>query len=63
MKHWADLTWTDVQALLDAQTAERPLIAILPAGATEAHGPHLPLAPTIAPPRRKRCLGRSLRAR
>ena len=43
MKHWADLTWTDVQALLDAQTAERPLIAILPAGATEAHGPHLPL--------------------
>lgn len=40
---WADHTWTEIQALLDRQTPERPLVTILPAGATEAHGPHLPL--------------------
>lgn len=34
----ADLTWEDVRAL----DRER-LVAILPVGATEAHGPHLPL--------------------
>lgn len=33
----ADLTWEEVRAL------PRPLAALLPVGATEAHGPHLPL--------------------
>lgn len=33
----ADLTWEDVRRLED------PVVAILPIGATEAHGPHLPL--------------------
>ena len=40
---WADHTWTEIRDLLNAQTSDRPLVAILPAGATEAHGPHLPL--------------------
>ncbi len=35
----SELTWTEVDSL----DADR-LIAILPVGATEAHGPHLPLA-------------------
>jgi creatinine amidohydrolase len=36
---WATLTWEDVRAL------DRPrTVAILPVGAVEAHGPHLPLA-------------------
>jgi creatinine amidohydrolase len=35
---WGDLTWTTVEAA----TAE-PVVAILPLGAVEAHGPHLPL--------------------
>ena len=43
MTAWADHTWTEIRDLLHQQTSERPLIAILPAGATEAHGPHLPL--------------------
>ncbi|MEN8376010.1 MAG: creatininase family protein [Gemmatimonadota bacterium] len=33
----ADMTWEDVRAL------GGPLVAIQPVGATEAHGPHLPL--------------------
>ena len=40
---WADHTWTEIHELLERQTPARPLVAILPAGATEAHGPHLPL--------------------
>ena len=36
---WATLTWEDVRDLERAKT-----VAILPAGAIEAHGPHLPLA-------------------
>ncbi len=36
---WAELTWTEVEALDTERT-----IAILPVGAVEAHGPHLPLA-------------------
>jgi creatinine amidohydrolase len=36
---WATLTWEDVRDLDRANT-----VAILPAGAIEAHGPHLPLA-------------------
>lgn len=42
-RNWADLTWTEIRALLDRQTDAAPLVAILPTGATEAHGPHLPL--------------------
>jgi creatinine amidohydrolase len=34
-----ELTWTEVEATLK----DRP-VALLPVGATEAHGPHLPLA-------------------
>jgi creatinine amidohydrolase len=34
-----DLTWTEV----DATLKDRP-VALLPVGATEAHGPHLPLS-------------------
>ena len=36
---WAQLTTTDF-ALLDAERA----VAVLPLGATEQHGPHLPLS-------------------
>ncbi len=36
---WATLTWEDVRDLDRAKT-----VAILPTGAVEAHGPHLPLA-------------------
>lgn len=43
MTAWADHTWTEIRDLLEQQTPSRPLVAILPAGATEAHGPHLPL--------------------
>jgi creatinine amidohydrolase len=38
----ASLTWLDVRALDATRT-----IAILPAGAIEAHGPHLPLATDV----------------
>ena len=38
----ADLTWTEVRALADGGG-----IAILPTGAIEAHGPHLPLATDV----------------
>ena len=37
---FADNTWTDVR---DALRSGKKAIAILPCGATEAHGPHLPL--------------------
>ncbi len=36
----AEQSWTTIRALLDSG---RPVVAILPCGATEAHGPHLPL--------------------
>lgn len=36
----ADLSWTAVR---DAIASGTPAVAILPCGATEAHGPHLPL--------------------
>jgi creatinine amidohydrolase len=40
----ADATWTDVRDLL----ARRPdALALLPVGAVEAHGPHLPLATDV----------------
>jgi creatinine amidohydrolase len=38
-RFWADLTTTDFDALDPATT-----VAVLPVGATEQHGPHLPLA-------------------
>ena len=38
-RHWSDLTTTDFAALDPVKT-----VAVLPVGATEQHGPHLPLA-------------------
>ncbi len=38
----ADLTWPEIEALDRAR-----LVAILPVGAVEAHGPHLPLATDV----------------
>lgn len=38
-RYWADLATTDFAALDPART-----VAVLPVGATEQHGPHLPLA-------------------
>ncbi len=35
-----DLPWTRAKAAIDSG---RPVVAILPLGAVEAHGPHLPL--------------------
>ncbi|MCZ6917047.1 MAG: creatininase family protein [Gemmatimonadetes bacterium] len=40
--HLADMTWEDVRELDAART-----VAILPIGAVEAHGPHLPLATDV----------------
>ena len=37
-RYWADLATTDFAALDAAST-----VAVLPLGATEQHGPHLPL--------------------
>lgn len=39
MRYLAELTWTDVRDL-----DRDKLVAILPTGAVEAHGPHLPLS-------------------
>jgi creatinine amidohydrolase len=39
-----DLPWTQVQAAL---ASGRPVVAILPLGAVEAHGPHLPLCTDV----------------
>ncbi|MEK6638473.1 MAG: creatininase family protein [Pseudomonadota bacterium] len=36
----AEQSWTKIRDLLDGS---RPVVALLPCGATEAHGPHLPL--------------------
>ena len=38
LRRWADLAWPDFAALDAART-----VAVLPLGATEQHGPHLPL--------------------
>jgi creatinine amidohydrolase len=40
----AAVPWTAVEA---ARRTGRPLVAFLPIGATEAHGPHLPLATDV----------------
>lgn len=42
MLRLAEMTWTEVQGLDLARA-----VAILPVGATEAHGPHLPLATDV----------------
>jgi creatinine amidohydrolase len=39
---WSDLTWEQVRDLDPARA-----VAVLPAGATEAHGPHLPLGTDV----------------
>lgn len=41
-RDWIALTWTDVDALDRSR-----LIAVLPIGAVEAHGPHLPLGTDV----------------
>jgi len=41
---FADNTWPTVRAAL---AGEKPVVAILPCGATEAHGPHLPLSTDV----------------
>jgi creatinine amidohydrolase len=40
----ADLPWTEIRAALDG---DQPVVAILPLGAVEAHGPHLPLGTDV----------------
>lgn len=41
-RHWADLTTAELLARRDSGLAART-VAVLPLGATEQHGPHLPL--------------------
>jgi creatinine amidohydrolase len=41
---FADLPWTEIR---DALAGAAPVVAILPCGAIEAHGPHLPLGTDI----------------
>lgn len=41
---FGDNSWTAVR---DSLAGGRPVVAILPCGATEAHGPHLPLATDV----------------
>ena len=41
---FADNSWTQVR---DALASGKPCVAILPCGATEAHGPHLPLSTDV----------------
>jgi creatinine amidohydrolase len=36
---WEQLTWPEIEALVDSRPDE---VALLPVGATEQHGPHLP---------------------
>src|ERR1700722_11896129 len=36
---WEDLTWPEIEALVRRRPKE---VALLPVGATEQHGPHLP---------------------
>ena len=42
LRSWGDYTWSEIDALDRAR-----LVAILPVGATEAHGPHLPLSTDV----------------
>lgn len=41
---FADLPWTEIRDALDGGA---PVVAILPCGAVEAHGPHLPLGTDV----------------
>jgi creatinine amidohydrolase len=41
---FADLPWTEIR---DALAGDAPVVAILPCGAIEAHGPHLPLGTDV----------------
>lgn len=41
---YADLPWTEIR---DALAGDAPVVAILPCGAIEAHGPHLPLGTDV----------------
>lgn len=41
---FADNAWVTIREALDAG---KPVVAILPCGATEAHGPHLPLSTDV----------------
>ena len=41
---YADLPWTEIR---DALAGDAPVVAILPLGAIEAHGPHLPLGTDV----------------
>jgi creatinine amidohydrolase len=41
---FADNAWTAVR---DALAGGKPVVAVLPCGATEAHGPHLPLSTDV----------------
>ena len=40
--HWGERTWKEIKGATDA-----PRLALLPVGATEAHGPHLPLSTDV----------------
>jgi creatinine amidohydrolase len=42
IREWAELTWEDLRDLDRART-----VVVLPVGAIEAHGPHLPLATDV----------------
>lgn len=42
MRVWSEMTWEDVRGLEVERT-----VVILPVGATEAHGPHLPLSTDV----------------
>ncbi|MEO8546632.1 MAG: creatininase family protein, partial [Burkholderiaceae bacterium] len=42
-RYWADLTTREFSALQRAPDISR-VVAVLPVGATEQHGPHLPLS-------------------
>lgn len=42
IRQWGDMTWQEVRDLGPART-----VAVLPIGALEAHGPHLPLATDV----------------
>jgi creatinine amidohydrolase len=43
-RRWAELTWEEVR---DLEPSRSQMVALLPVGAIEAHGPHLPLATDV----------------
>jgi creatinine amidohydrolase len=40
-RHWASLSWTEIRSMLGEGSCE---VGLVPVGATEQHGPHLPTA-------------------